>query len=241
MSMSAAPHMSIRKPLIQSWLDAYALTTCARDRNAVTREGLSSAIWSERSLAKEGDGSWGEYLELEGEGREDEGALLLQDLADVVAGGARQRQRHRLPHLASDGADPIEPLPAPCAGLRGIGGRLPFGGVEVWRSRSKWRRRPRGRGGRVAAGLRFSRPRARACRCRGSELWGGVLSSLSLCCCRGRCWIGWAAVVGWWHRRCWWWVACAGRDSMFATRVYSPPMFLCFGLIFLGSRNLKCI
>jgi hypothetical protein len=28
-SMSAAPHMSIRKPLIQSWLDAYALTTCA--------------------------------------------------------------------------------------------------------------------------------------------------------------------------------------------------------------------
>jgi hypothetical protein len=27
--MSAAPHMSIRKPLIQSWFDAYALTTCA--------------------------------------------------------------------------------------------------------------------------------------------------------------------------------------------------------------------
>ena len=29
MSMSAAPHMSMRNPLIQSWLNAYALTTCA--------------------------------------------------------------------------------------------------------------------------------------------------------------------------------------------------------------------
>ena len=28
-SMSAAPHMSMRNPLIQSWLNAYALTTCA--------------------------------------------------------------------------------------------------------------------------------------------------------------------------------------------------------------------
>lgn len=58
-----------------------------------------------------------DHLEFEGEWREDEGALLLQDLADVIAGGARQRQRHRLPHLASAGADPIEPLRAPCAGL----------------------------------------------------------------------------------------------------------------------------
>lgn len=76
-----------------------------------------AAIWGERSLAKEGDGSWDSHLEFEGEWREDEGALLLQDLADVIAGGARQRQRHRLPHLASAGADPIEPLRAPCAGL----------------------------------------------------------------------------------------------------------------------------
>lgn len=118
------------------------------------------------SLAKEGDGSWGEYLELEGEGREDESALLLQDLADVIAGGARQRQRHRLPHLASAGADPIEPFRAPCAGLRGIGGRLAFGGVEEQEQVEE--ETTRERGGRVVAGLRFSRPRARACRCRGS-------------------------------------------------------------------------
>lgn len=43
-------------------------------------------------------------LELEGEGREDEGALLLEDLADAVAGGAGQRERHRLPHPRSDPA-----------------------------------------------------------------------------------------------------------------------------------------
>ncbi|CAD6230122.1 unnamed protein product [Miscanthus lutarioriparius] len=139
-------------------------------RNAVTRKGLSGAIWSGRSLATEGDGSWGEYLELEGEGREDEGALLLQDLADVIASGARQRQRHRLPYLASDGADPIEPLRAPCAGLRGIGDRLPFGGVEEQEQEQEQveEETTRERGGRVVAGLRFSRPRARACRCRGS-------------------------------------------------------------------------
>jgi hypothetical protein len=30
-------------------------------------------------------------------------------------------------------------------------------------------------------------------------------------------------LVGWWHRRCWWWVACAGRDGTLAAGVYSLP------------------
>ena len=63
------------------------------------------------------------------------GALLLEDLADVVAGGARQRQRHRLPHLAPAGADPIQRLRAPCVWGEGLGSPPfyftgLFGGVE---------------------------------------------------------------------------------------------------------------
>jgi len=76
-----------------------------------------------------------DHLELEGEGREDVGALLLEDLADVVAGGARQRQRHGLPHLAPAGADPIQRLRAPCVWGEGLGSPPfyftgLFGGVE---------------------------------------------------------------------------------------------------------------
>lgn len=75
-----------------------------------------------------------DHLELEGEGREDVGALLLEDLADVVAGGARQRQRHRLPHLAPRRRR-SDPTP-PCAVRLPSEGWLPcilldfFGGVE---------------------------------------------------------------------------------------------------------------
>lgn len=64
-------------------------------------------------------------LELEGEGREDVGALLLEDLADVVAGGAGQRERHRLPHLASATAVPIR-SDAALGEPSGVG----FGGVS---------------------------------------------------------------------------------------------------------------
>lgn len=65
------------------------------------------------------------HLELEGEGREDVGALLLEDLADVVAGGAGQRERHRLPHLASATAVPIR-SDAALGEPSGVG----FGGVS---------------------------------------------------------------------------------------------------------------
>jgi hypothetical protein len=127
----------------------------ARTGNAVRvplRSGATGA-WRRKGMGH------GIHLELEGEWREDEGALLLQDLADVIAGGARQRQRHRLPHLASAGADPIEPLRAPCAGLGTIGGRLPSilldllegwsGGLE---EQEQVEEETRGRGGRVVAG-----------------------------------------------------------------------------------------
>jgi hypothetical protein len=99
-SISAAPHMSRRNPLIQSWLNAYARITCAR------RQGRGNPKGNRRrdlERLESGDGrreGEGANLELEGEGREDEGALLLEHLADVVAGGAGQRQRHRFPHLA---------------------------------------------------------------------------------------------------------------------------------------------
>ena len=83
-------------------------------RAPAARSG-AKAVWR-----RKGAGG-GEYLELEGEGREDVGALLLEDLADVVAGGARQRQRHGLPHLAPAGADPIQRLRAPCVWGEGLG------------------------------------------------------------------------------------------------------------------------
>jgi hypothetical protein len=209
----------------------------ARTGNAVRvplRSGAKGA-WRRKGMGH------GIHLELEGEWREDEGALLLQDLADVIAGGARQRQRHRLPHLASAGADPIEPLRAPCAGL-GTTERLgaasfyftrPFGGVE-WRSggagasgggdqRERWPSRGRG------AGLRFSRP---PCRCRfGAVSCTPVVSTLSLCGCRGRCW--WAGGI----------VAAGGgsraRDGTARLRQeYILSHVLLLGLMFLGSRNL---
>lgn len=38
-------------------------------------------------------------LKLEGERRENYSAFLLENLADIVAGGGRKRQANRLPHL----------------------------------------------------------------------------------------------------------------------------------------------
>ena len=37
-------------------------------------------------------------LELEGERREDDGAFLLENFADIVTGGGGERQANRLPH-----------------------------------------------------------------------------------------------------------------------------------------------
>lgn len=86
-------------------------------------QGVGGATCSGWNLTMEGGKGKGADLELEGKGREDEGALLLEHLADVVTGGARQRQRHRFPHLASADADPIS------CGVRlraGIGGLPSF-------------------------------------------------------------------------------------------------------------------
>lgn len=197
-SMSAAPHMSMRNPLIQSWFNAYALTTYVRahgqERHKI-RKGLGGAI---RSGKESGEGAKGEYLELEGEGREDEGAFLLEDLADVVAGGARQRQRHRLPHLRRRRSDPTPP----CA-VRLRGWLAPFyftgfffGGVGWSRggAGAKWRR-PRGGEG----WLRLVAP-WRGCAFLGRALclqvpghvalrWSPFLCRAGCGSCRGRCWV----------------------------------------------------
>lgn len=59
------------------------------------------------------------HLELEGERREDLGALLLEDLAYAVPGGAGQRERHRLPHLSAPSIQ-SDPIRHQVPGARGV-------------------------------------------------------------------------------------------------------------------------